>query len=656
MRRLVQAWLLGATLLAGSAGFAQPLAASSLTAGLLLGTSLPPPTPPPAAPAPEEETEAGTEEAAEAQEPPLLNDEANAAEQAAKEAPSVEVGSEELDSGPARSGYADTTGNLENMEDLDGLRVSVRTGALRARRGFTPLEVTLHNTENVPRTVLLRFQGYNSGSSTTERVVELAGRQRLTTHLLIPALVSSGMLIVSGPGLRLRNTGIYLDEGSALTALVLGPSKAFEAATGIPRAEDSHPPQVEARFVPVQDAPRDLAAYVGFPVVVVTEELASVPADVWAALENYAAAGGSLLVARPPRDLPQRLPLLNARPQRDAWNGYGFGKVYLCQTAVSDCGTAMLMADQKSTPPLEPMGPPPRWENSRYALAGGETPLLPNALVPIGRFLCLIFVFSLAIGPGGLILARRKGPVALLIGVPAVALFTCLIIVGNSLLVDGFVTHASRYSYTWLDRPRDRAVTVAVAGYYANLSTDTVRLSSQSVLLAPAEVDDLTVDVKWTGGGMEAEGFLPARTYVEWAEVSVDPTRARLVVRSEGNTVKVQNALGAPLQRAYFRYKTRSYRVPELADGAEAEAVEVSQEDASPKQQREAQERQIEDVVNAPVPLKRRVTKVGISFHEPLEEGGFVARLGGMGYGPLAGMKVELHEGLHYVRGQVDTP
>lgn len=640
MRRLVQAWLLCATLLAASHGFAQ---------------STPPPPPPPVAPAAEEETEAGTEEAAEAQDPPPLDDEAQA-EEAAEEAPATAVDAEEIDSGPERSGYADTTGNMENMEDLDGLSVSVRTGALRAKRGFTPLEVTLHNTANVPRPVRLSFQGYGSGSTTTERIVELAGRQRLTTHLLIPAPVPSGMLTVSGPGIRPRNTGIYLDEGNALVALVLGPSKAFEAATGIARAEDSHPAQVDVRFVPVQDAPRELAAYVGFPLVMVTEEVVSVPADVWAALENYAAAGGSLLVVQPPRDLPQRLPLLTPEPQRDAWNAYGFGKVYLCRSGAKDCGNAVQAVAQDSKPPLDPVGPPPRWETNRYALSGGETPLLPNALVPLGRFLCLIFVFSLAVGPGGLMLARRKGPVALLIGVPAVALFTCLIIVGNSLLVDGFVTHASRYSYTWLDRPRDRAVTAVVAGYYANLSADTVRIPSQSVLIAPAEVDDWTVDVNWTGGGMEAEGFLPARTYVEWAEVSVLSSRARLVVRPEGKTVKVQNALGAPLQRAYFRYKKRNYWVPELADGAEAQAVDVSTNDASAKEQREAQERHLEDLVDPPVALKRRVAKVGDNFLAPLEEGGFVAKLGGMGYGPLAGMKVELHEGLHYVRGQVDAP
>jgi hypothetical protein len=647
----MQAWLLCAVLLAGGSGRAQPPASSALGTGtLVLGTTpVPPPTPMPLAPdSPTEETDAAPEELTEEAAPA---DEAHPEEDAAvKEDDST---SEELDEEPVRAGYADTTGNLENLEDLDGLRVSVRTGALRARRGYTPLEVTLHNTENVPQPVRLSFQGYSSGSSTAERVVELAPRQRLTTHLLVPAPVQSGLFTVNGPNLRPRQTGVYLDEGSALSALVLGPSKAFEAGTGIPRAEDSKPPEVNVRFVPVQDAPRELAAYVGFHVVAVTEEVASVPADVWAALENYAAAGGSLLVARVPRDVPQRLPLLHPEPQRDAWNAYGFGHVYLCQSGVQDCGRAMLAVNEASKPPLDPIGPPPRWETSRYALAGGETPLLPNALVPLGRFLVFIFLFSLVVGPGGLILARRKGPAALLIGVPAVALVTCLIIVGNSLLVDGFVTHASRYSYTWLDRPRDRAVTAVVAGYYANLPAGTVRLPSNSVLIAPAEVDDWLVDVNWTGGGMEADGFLPARTYVEWGELAVVPTRARLVARPEGPAVRVQNALGAPLKAGYLRLGKKTYWLPEIADGAEGVATEQGAASGTSK---DPQVALIEAIVNPPVHVKRRGAHVGGGFMQPLEEGGFVAQLGGQGFGPLAGMDVELHEGIHYVRGRVDTP
>ncbi len=546
---------------------------------------------------------------------------------------------------PARFGYADSTGNLENMDDTDGLRVSVRSGALRAKRGYTPLEVTLHNGDSVPRAVRLGFQGYGSGSPKTERDLELAPRQRLTTYLLLPAPVHSGVFSVTGAGFNPRNTGVYLDDASALAVLVLGTSKAFEASTSLARAEDTKPPEVNARFLSIQEAPRELAAYVGYPAVMLTEDPASVPADVWAALENYAAAGGSLILARPSRDVNQRLPLLSPQPVLRSWNAYGLGDVYLCQSGPQDCARAMLAVEPSGMPTLDPVGSPPRWEDTRFALRAGEVPLLPNALVPVGRFLVLIFLFSLVVGPGGLILARRKGPAALLIGVPAVALLTCSIIVANSLLVDGFVTHSSRYSYTWLDRPRDRAVTSVVAGYYANLATSEVRFPANTVLLAPGELDEWVLDVSWNGGGMVAEGFLPARTYMEWGELAVVPTRARLVVRREGKAVKVQNALGAPIRDGYLYLGKKYYALPELADGAEGMAREV-----------ESGRFNLGDAMTLPQGMRRRVKGTFPDFLRPLEEEGFLARMGGMGFGPLAEMDVELHEGVHFVRGQVDTP
>jgi hypothetical protein len=567
------------------------------------------------------------------------------ADEAAEEevAPAVEEESAE----PEHVGYGDSTGTLQNMDDQDGLRISVRTGALRARRGFTPLEVTLNNSDPVPHSVRLSFQGYGSGTPYTTRSVELAPHQRLATHLLIPAPVSSGSLTVEGSKVTSRTIGIYLEEPSAIPTIVLGTSKAFEANTGLARAEDSQTPLVNARFLSVQDAPREMAAYVGYPVVLGTEDVASVPSDVWAALENYAAVGGSLVVGRPSRDVRQRLPMFDREPERNAWNAYGFGSVYLCQTGAAECGGAVKSISETYRLPLEPIGPPPRWETSRYALRDGLAPLLPNALVPLGRFLILIFLFSLVVGPGGLMLARRKGPVALLIGVPAVALLTCLIIIGDSVLGDGFVTHASRYSFTFLDRARDRLVTSSVSGYYANLAPDKVRIPSSAVLIAPMELEEWLVDVDWAGGGVVVDGFLPSRTYVEWGELAVVSTRARLVARKEGEGWKVQNALGASLRAGYVLLEKKWYALPELADGAEGRVTEV-------------QGLHVDEAVHEFVSLPPGVTSRGKEdvggFGLPLKEGGFMARLEGPGFSPLAALQVQLHEGLHYVRGQVDTP
>lgn len=634
MRRAALGALLLAAVLVARPGLARSPPPSAPVA---VQVSAPAPAVAPPATEPEQPTEEAPGEELPAEEAPLPEEEALPEEELVAEEEQVR------DLGPG--GYADSTGSLENLETTDGLRVTVRDRTLSAGQGYTPLEVILHNTDATPRPVKLSFRGYGSGAAVTSRTVELAPRQRLATYLLVPAAVRSGSFTVESPNLRSRNSNVYMDDSNAVSALVLGTSKAFEASTGIPRSDDSRPPQVQTRFLSAQDAPREVGAYVGYTAVLVTEDAASVPSDVWAALDGYAALGGSLILARPPRDVSQRLPLLSRQPGATQWSPYGFGRVLLCQGA-ADCGAQLTGMSEENHPPLLAVGSPPRWESNRMALRGGEAPLLPNAMAPVGRFLVLIFLFTLVVGPGGLVLARRKGPAALLIGVPSVALLTCLIIVADSVLGDGFVTHSSRYSYTFLDRPRDRAITSAVAGFYANLSSQKVEMPAYGVLLAPTGLEDWEVDVDWTSGGMVADGFLPARTYAEWAELAVVPTRARLVVSREGGEVRVQNALGAPLREGYLQLGSKRYIVPELADGAEGIAQEA------PQALRAAA---MESLMALPVGMRRR-TKDLRDFTLPLRDQEFMARLGGDGFAPLSSLKVQLHEGVHFVRGQVDGP
>ncbi len=43
-------------------------------------------------------------------------------------------------------------------------------------------------------------------------------------------------------------------------------------------------------------------------------------------------------------------------------------------------------------------------------------------------------------------------------------------------------------------------------------------------------------------------------------------------------------------------------------------------------------------------------------WEEPLSEGGFVVKLGGVGPGPASVLPVKLHEGVHLMHGRVDGP
>lgn len=565
------------------------------------------------------------------------------AAEAAQPAVVEAVAEEEVE--PVPVAYTDLAGPLENFDELGWLRVSLRNSSMRARRGYSPLEIILQSTDAVPHPVTVEFRGHSSSSTSVSRTVELGPRQRLTLYLLIPASLAAGSVSVKVPGSpTVHANSVYLYQPGGLTALVIGDRKGLEASTSLPLTDEEQPSHLGTLFFPAQQAPRELAAYVGYDLVMVTEEVARLPPDLWATLEHHAAAGGALMLTQPPRDLLQRLPLLSAGDTGALWRAYGLGQVALCTPGPQGCTGALNTLSVKRGLPIEPRGFGSGDLADRYSYLGhDETPLLPNALAPLGRFLVLIFLFTLLVGPGGLYLARRRGPVALLVGVPAVALITCLLIIADSVLREGFVTHVARYSYSVLDRPRDRLITAAVSGYYANLSPKALQVPAQGVLLEAHDGPEPELGLDWSAGGMRAEGFLPSRTYVEWGELDVMPTRARLIVRTEGDAVKVQNALGAPLQEGFVRLGGVDYRLREVNEGGEALATPAREVLPLSK--------------HLPVvsQLQRRSSPSGF-FWRPLEDGEFVVRLGGAGFGFMTALPAELHEGVHYMRGKVDGP
>jgi hypothetical protein len=558
--------------------------------------------------------------------------------------PAVAVAAEE-EPEPVPVAYTDLAGTLENFDELGWLRVSVRNSSIRPRRGYSPLEVILQSSDAVPHPVTVTFQSHGTASTKVSRTVELGARQRLAVYLPVPASMAAGAVRVSVPGSpTVHANSVYLYRPGGLTALVIGDRKGLEGATALPLTDEEQPAHLGTLFLPAQQAPRELAAYVGFDVVLVTEEVTRLPPDLWATLEHHAAAGGALMLSQPPRDLAPRLPLLSGGDTGAPWRAYGLGQVALCAPGPKGCSAALNALSVKRGLPIAPRGfGNGDWSSHSSYLGHSETPLLPNALAPLGRFLVLIFLFTLVVGPGGLYLARRRGPVALLVGVPTVALLTCLLIVADSVLREGFVTHVARYSYSVLDRPRDRLLTAAVSGYYANLTPGALQVPVQGVLLEAEEGPEPELELDWSAGGLRAEGFLPSRTYVEWGALEVTPTRARLVVRPEGSAVKVQNALGAPLQEGLVRLGGVNYPLGAVAEGAEALA--------SPGQAPQSLTQAL-----PVIPQLQGRSGDTRAFWRPLEEGEFMVRLGGAGAGFLTALPAELHEGVHYMRGTVDGP
>ncbi|WP_223764837.1 hypothetical protein NR800_23145 [Corallococcus interemptor] len=543
---------------------------------------------------------------------------------------------------PEGSGYREVVETTESLATQGDLKASMRVVTLVPDRGYTPIQVTVHNTGGQPRPVRLSI---HSQGRVMERSLELGPRERTVTWLMVPADLQSGTLHLDSPGMDTVSRGFYLDGYRGARVMVLGDVKAFEAATGLSRASENTEPLVATRFVEPHTAPRELAAYAGYDAVLVAVPADQVPDDVWAVLETFAVTGGRLVLDQPPANPRLRFPLLQDEKAELSPYGFGFVRQFRdCRKQAPGCGF-ILGEDAKQSPAVVvPAGPPPRWQ--RYSmLDDGRLPLLSSARAPVGRFLLLIFLFVMAVGPGGWVLARRKGPLAVLIAVPALALLTSLGLVAWSVLVDGFRVHAARYSLTLLDRERSRAVTVGLNAWYANLAEDSVRMPASSVLLTsesssgPEEPPRL---LDWTNGLVVKNSFLPSRSYREWGEVAVVPSRARLTVRKADGGVRVQNALGAPLQGGTLKLDGRLWTLPELADGAEGLATPRETEVGD------------EDLLGlAHEPLMRLQGGVTPLVRE-LDDGTFVARLGGRGFTPTAALDVELEAALHVVRGQVE--
>ncbi|MCE9673276.1 hypothetical protein LY474_36260 [Myxococcus stipitatus] len=584
--------------------------------------------------------------------PPVATQAADMAEAdaATVEAAVAPVSTTDASGAKVMRGYRVSSASAET-ETEGSLRATFSLTALRPPIGYTSFQVVLNNTGSVPLPARVSYRSpVSDPPRTISRSVEVGPRQRVVVWLPVPESLSTGDLTVTSPDLPPIRRHVYADDSRDSALLVLGTSEPFVKATGLVEAGEQDEPHFAARFLEAGDAPRELASYVGFDAVVVTMSPLELPSDLWATLESYLLAGGRLVFTRyDERGLREHLPLLSEGLPRPPAT-YAFGQVWWCdarEPAVS-C-LAMILDLLKGEPEtaegvVSPMSLSQSERRGRISVLEGGAPLLGRARASMGGLFVFMLAFVAAVGPGAWMLARRRGPVAVLVAIPSVSLLTCLLLVAWSVVRDGFATYTARYSMTWLDDARARAVTLGVGAWYANLSLDSVRLPGTTVLVSPAQVASETADLDWTNGLELGAGFLPARTYREWGEVTVQPTRVRLVVRADG---RVQNALGAPLEGGLVRWEGALRKLPSLADGEEGVLGEPVEEE----EDGDAVDGLVDQHLSSG--LFVRLSHDKHSFRSNLPEGGFVAVLRGPGPLPTSAIEMTLEAGVHLVRGTV---
>lgn len=537
-------------------------------------------------------------------------------------------------SGPAYFTYQ--FAQVQRVEISDGrTRVSVENGQPTPLAGYFPVRVFVDNTSGPRGNLTLTYRGVVQGSHSVTRTVELTEGERRVVTLPAPVEMRYGTVTAKGPGIGQKNAGsVYFTAVSApnRVLLSLGKPEAFEKFVGKPPSYSGGTVQVVP--IPALEAPSELATYVGYDAVVLPEleTLELLSEGQRRALESYAASGGTLIVHGPVRakalfPLAKDLVLPEQR--------YGFGTLTIAPGAPV---RPELLGSKKLA--VSPQGPPPEWER-RYGGAAWDV-LLPQATAPLGRFLLIIGLFTLLIGPGSVWVARKRGPAFLLITIPGTALVTCALIIGYSLIADGFTVHGAVYSYSLLDRASNRTVTVGVTAYYANLAPSSVTFPGNTALVSPwaENRDRFVADIDWRDGARFGSDFVPSRVYREWGLVSVEPTRARLLVKKKGDGWVVQNALGQKLTQVMIQLGDRTWRVKDVPDGAERPLL-------------------VDSGLGPPALLGRAEQRFDRSVRTsmvdaPLHDREFLASMTGQGFVPTGGMRLQLHDSDHIVRGEVE--
>jgi len=517
-------------------------------------------------------------------------------------------------------------------------RVSAETNVPTPRRGYFPLRVFVDNTAGPGQTLKLSFHPSNGMGRPISKSVELREGERRTVVLPVPYLFRYGSLKARGPGITEKGeTHVYFNSTYApqRPVLAIGTTTEFESWVGHPPAHTGG--DLNVYSIPPEDAPTELAAYSGYDTVVIPAlGFEALDEAQRRALESYAATGGTLVLAKGGRGLAAALPLIEVDHE-----DYGLGRLLLGPDREPDLPSVF----RASEPLVGPRASPAAWQRNSYRYNdrnsyGAFVALLPQATAPIGRFLLIIGLFTLAIGPGSIWVARRRGPAALLLTIPGTAFVTCSAIIGYSLIQDGFTVHAATHGLTVLDSKQHRALQVGLTAYYANLAPGSARFSNLVTVVPPTEGSGEVYGpgIEWAESAMMGSDFVPSRTYREWGFVSAEPTRARVVIKRKDGAWVVQNALGSRLSELVFMADDAVWRVGDTRDGSESAATKDSGK--FPELDSRVRDR-FSDSLRA-------------EFTRPLKEGEFVARVEGQGFTPSGGLRLNHHDSDGLVRGEVE--
>lgn len=329
-------------------------------------------------------------------------------------------------------------------------------------------------------------------------------------------------------------------------------------------------------------------------VVISDDELRSAPAAVDAALRDYAAAGGIVVIVGASDTQPSRRGEWAAawmhldRDDGFAAYGLGAGRVqYVAESYLAGLDTDQweewVQSRIRST------------ENRRERLDANDAehrlPMLETVRVPTRSLLFMMVLFTLLIGPVNIItLSVLKKRMWLLWTIPTIALIFAGGVLAYSIISEGIRPRAKTVAVTLLDQNTRQAVTLGMTGYYAPLTPgDGLRYDEHTEITPQA--GDYGYGYGYSDGGRPramdltngqhlSSGWVIARVPAHFELRQVETRRERLdISRNDDGALSVTNGLGHPIKRLLVADAAgRVYEINGLAAGASGEARKTTHE------------------------------------------------------------------------------
>lgn len=409
----------------------------------------------------------------------------------------------------------------------------------RAGLGFA--EVTIDNVDDRAHEVdcELRTGSWSQGNQRVVRGLQMGAGERAHFFLPLPSPLVVNTLLLRVDGEEATNP-IGTSRNDAPVGLFVGDRQeqqplALAMLASLPSAYDRHATMVVAGC-PTRNLPSDWRLMTGFDALLV-DGAAALAEDQQEAVRRYVFAGGLALVAAPGSLPAGGLRALFAGRDEGVVS-HGFGRLVAMPSLASSAANPS--ESRRRLGELEPIGSGPL---PMPSILASPQPIPGLGDAPVRGFLTIIVLFAIVVGPlNFVVMRRRRRPLLALVTIPVLGFGTTLLLLGYGLVHDGFGIRGAVVSWSCLDQVRHEGVTVAASTLFAGSSPRQFEFGQDALLLgmrsalSEGRIDRWFLDAAtYTLDG----GVLPSRTPTPLLAVQQGPERARLLVRSEGESLRL---------------------------------------------------------------------------------------------------------------------